>query len=140
MADITITGANVAAANNATVKGSGTSGALAGTGQPVYLDPADSKIKLAKADSASPTAAPNIVGVLLDKAEGANQPVTYASGGDVNYGGGLTQGQVYVVSAANAGGIAPYSDLVATNFVIILGVAISSTVLRLGLIPASVQK
>jgi hypothetical protein len=143
MADITITAANVVATNSATVKASGTSGtsAVASTaGMPVYLDPADGKIKPAKADSASSVPPPNLVGVALDSAPGANQPITYATAGDVTYGGGLTQGQVYVVSAANAGGIAPYSDLVATNFVAFLGVAISTTVLRLGIIPASVQK
>ena len=140
MADITITAANVTAANSATGKASGTSGAAISIGQSVYLDPADGRIKPAKADSASPTNAPNIVGGALDTVAGANQPITYAPSGDVVFGGGLTQGQVYVVSAANAGGIAPYSDLVATNFVAFLGVALSSTTLRLGLIPASVQK
>jgi hypothetical protein len=140
MADISFTAANVVATSSATVKASGTSGEAINIGQGVYLDPADGRIKKAQANSASPTHAPNIVGVALDTVAGANQPITYATAGDVTFGSGLTQGQVYVVSAAAAGGIAPYSDLVATNFVAFLGVAISSTVLRLGLIPASVQK
>src|SRR4051812_37234630 len=127
MADITITAANIVATNSATVKASGTSGAAITAGQSVYLDPSTSTVKPAKADSASTTNAPNIVGVALDSAPGANQPITYAVGGDVTYGGGLTQGQVYVVSAAVAGNIAPYSDLAATNFVAVLGVARSTT-------------
>lgn len=140
MADITITQANVVATNSSTVKATGTSGAAITAGQAVYLDPATGTVKPAKSDSASSTHAPNLVGVALGNAPGTNQPITYATSGDVTYGGGLTQGQAYVVSAANAGGIAPYADLVATNFVAFLGVAISSTVLRLGVLPASVQK
>lgn len=140
MANITITPANIVATNSATVKASGTSGALIDAGQPVYLDPADGKIKPAKADSASSTHAPNLVGVALDSAPGANQPITYATSGDVTYGGGLTQGQVYVVSAANAGAIAPYADLASTNFVAVLGVARSTTVMRLGVMPDNIQK
>lgn len=140
MSDITFTAANVVVTNSATVKATGTSGAAVTVGQSVYIDPADGKIKPAKADSASTTPPPNIVGVALDSAPGANQPITYATSGDVTFGSGLAQGQVYAVSAANAGGIAPYSDLVSTNFVAFLGVALSTSVLRLGLIPASVQK
>jgi hypothetical protein len=140
MADITITPANVVATNSATGKATGTSGAAITIGQGVYLDPADGKIKPAKADSGSPTHAPNIVGISLDRVEGANQPITYAASGDVTFGGGLTQGEAYVVSQTTAGGIAPHSGLASTNFVAFLGIAISTTVLRLGLIPASVQK
>jgi hypothetical protein len=138
--DIGFTAGNVVATSASTVKASGTSGEAITTGQAVFLDPADGRIKKAQANSSSSTHAPNIVGVALDRAEGANQPITYATSGDVTFGSGLTQGQVYVVSAANAGGIAPYSDLAATNFVAFLGVALSTTVMRLGLIPASVQK
>jgi hypothetical protein len=138
MANITITAANIVATNASTGKASGTSGEAITTGQAVWLDPADGRIKKAQATQA--THAPNIVGVALDRAEGANQPITYATSGDVTFGGDLTQGQVYVVSASTAGAIAPYGDLVSTNYVAFLGVALSSTVMRLGLIPASVQK
>lgn len=140
MADISVTAANVIATNNATVKASGTSGAAITAGQGVFLDPATGKVSPARANSASSTHASNIVGVALSSAPGVDQPITYATSGDVTFGGGLTQGQVYVVSAAAAGGIAPYSDLASTNFVAFLGVAVSSTVMRLGLIPSSTQK
>jgi hypothetical protein len=138
MSNISITAANVVATSASTVKASGTSGEAVDIGQSVWLDPADGRIKKAQATNA--THAPNIVGVALDTVAAANQPITYATSGDVTFGGGLTQGQVYVVSATAAGAIAPYSDLAATNYVAFLGLALSTTVMRLGLIPASVQK
>lgn len=141
MADITVTPANVVATNPQTGKATGTSGAAITAGRPIYADPADNyHLKHAQANSANPTHVPNLVGVALNTTDGQNQPVTYAPEGDVTYGSGLTVGQVYVVSAAAAGGIAPYADLVATNFVGVLGVAISSSVLRLDPIPTSAQK
>jgi hypothetical protein len=141
MADISYTAANVVATNPQTGQAPGVSGAAITAGQSIYADPADNyRLKPAQSNSANPTHVPNLVGVALNSAPGANQPVVYAPEGDVTYGGGLTQGQVYAVSAAAAGGIAPYSDLAATNFVGVLGVAISSTVLRLNPIPTSTQK
>jgi hypothetical protein len=140
MADITVTPANVVS-DTTTVKTSGTSGAAITAGQAVYADPSDSyRIKPAQANSANPTHAPNVVGIALNSAPGQNQPVTYATNGNVLFGSGLTTGQVYVVSAANAGGIAPYGDLVATNFVTVLGVATSASNLKATLIPTSAQK
>jgi hypothetical protein len=141
MADITVTPANVVATNPQTVKASGISGAAIAAGRPIYADPADGyRLKHAQANSANPTHVPNLVGVALNTTDGQNQPVTYATDGDVTYGGGLTVGQVYVVSPTNPGGIAPYGDLTTGHFVGVLGVAISSSVLRLDPIPTSTQK
>lgn len=141
MTDISVTPSAVLAANASTVQANGISGAAILAGQSVYADPADSyRIKPARTNSASPTQAPNVVGIALNSAPGANQPVSYASNGDVTINNVLTVGQVYAVSAANAGGIAPYSDLASTNFVSILGVATSGTNLRVSLIPTAVQK
>jgi hypothetical protein len=141
MADISVTQSAVVAANANTVKATGVSGAAITAGQAVYADPADSyKIKPAQANSANPTHAPNAVGIALNNAPGANQPVTYATDGDVIFNNVLTTGQVYALSAANAGGIAPYADLASTNFVTVLGVATGGTNLRLSLIPTSAQK
>jgi hypothetical protein len=141
MADISVTASAVQAADTNTIKVTGTSGAAITAGQAVYADPADSyRIKPAQANSANPTHVPNLVGVALNSAPGANQPVTYASDGNVLFNAVLTVGQAYVVSAASAGGIAPYGDLAATNFVGVLGVATSTTNLKLGLIPTSAQK
>jgi hypothetical protein len=141
MADITLTPANVVATNPQTGKASGTSGAAILAGQPIFADPADNyRLKPAQANSANPSHVPNLVGVALDSAPGQNQPVTYATEGDVTYGCGLTQGQVYVVSAAAAGGIAPYADLGTGSFVGVLGVATSASVLKVDPIPTSTAK
>jgi hypothetical protein len=140
MSDISVTAANVAAANSNTVKATGTSGAAITAGQGVYLNPSDGKIYPAQADSGHSTHTPNLAGVALDSAPGANQPITYATENDVNFGSILTTGIIYVVSAANAGGIAPSADLASTNYVGVIGVATSSSVLHLSLIPTSAQK
>jgi hypothetical protein len=140
MADIVVTAGSVIPTSPSTVVASGIAGAAITAGQVVYADPSDSyKIKPAKADSASTTHAPNVVGIALNGAS-AGQPVDYAKSGDVTFNAVLTKGQVYVDSAANAGGIAPYSDLASTNFVTLLGVALSTTVLRLNLLLSNIQK
>jgi hypothetical protein len=140
MANISYTASNVVATDASTVKASGISGGAINIGEAVYLDPADGLIKKAQANVGSPTHAPNIVGVALDTVAGTNQPITYATKGDVTFGSGLTQAQVYVVSATAAGAIAPYVDLVSGNYVGFLGVALNTSVLRLGLIPTSTPK
>jgi hypothetical protein len=139
MTDISVTASAVVAANPNTDEATGISGAAITAGQVVYADPTDSyKIKPAQATNS--THAPNVVGIALDNAPGANQPIVYATGGDIIFNNVLTPGQLYVLSAANPGGIAPYGDLVTTNYVTFLGVATGVTTLRVGLIPTSTQK
>ena len=46
-------------------------------------------------------------------------------------GGTVAVGQAYVVSAANAGGIAPYADLASTNQVTLLGVGQTTSRIKL---------
>jgi hypothetical protein len=138
MADISVTQSAVKAANSNTVKATGVAGEAIDIGKSVYLDPADGKIKKAQATNATHTA--NLVGVSLTNAQGDGQPIVYATDGDVTFNSALTVGQVYVASAAAAGGIAPVSDLGSTNYVGVLGVATSATNLKLKPIPTSAQK
>lgn len=141
MADITVVQSTVVAANPQTVKASGISGEAINIGQAVYADPADNyRIKKAISTSGNPTHAPNLVGIALSNAQGQNQPVTYATGGDVTFGTGLASGVVYVISHLSAGGIEPVADLVVTNFVAVLGVGTSTSNMRVSLIPTSAQK
>ena len=141
MADISITQASVLPTANTQI-GRGTVGGSTTItqGQSVYIDPTTFVVKLAKSDSGS-TSVPvaNLAGVALDQAA-PGQPITYATQGDVTYNAVLTAGQIYVVSAANAGGVAPYSDLVSTNYVGVLGVATSTTNLHLDISPTTAQK
>lgn len=115
MADITITASSVLKASTT-----------------VYIDSADSKKLKPAIATAEATAA--AVGVALnDSAD--DQPVFYAIGGDVTYNAGMTVGTVYCVSGNAAGAIAPVADLGSGDFVTVLGVA--STTSNLKLTPAA---
>jgi hypothetical protein len=138
MADISVTQSAVKAADANTQKATGTSGEAINIGQSVYADPSTGKIYKAQATNSTHTA--NLVGVSLTNAQGADQPIVYATEGNLTFNNVLTTGQVYVTSAANAGGIAPVSDLASTNYVGVLGVATSGTNLKLLPIATSAQK
>lgn len=134
MADISFTAANVDADANATTA-SGTAGATITAGQPLYQDSADSnQFKPAQADAASTD---KVAGLALHGASD-EQPITYITEGDLDLGGGLTKGTVYALSAAAAGGIAPVSDLTSSQFVTVLGVATSTTNLKVKIINSEV--
>lgn len=63
----------------------------------------------------------------LAESNGANQYVPIAQTGDIVTVSGLTQGTLYVISAATAGYVAPIADLASTNILALAGFAISST-------------
>lgn len=136
MADLTITAANVAkgATNNRTRQG--TAGGTITAGMPVYLDSADSEYKACQANAATTDEA---VGIALHAASDG-QPLTLLVGGDINMGATLTVGEVYVVSAAAAGGVAPIGDLTTGNYVTILGVATTASNLSLDIQVSSTAK
>lgn len=120
MADLSITPANVLAGSGAKTK-TVTAGATITQGMSLYKD-TDGSYKLARAN-ASGTAACD--GIALT-AGATGQPVVIAipsSGGNINLGASMQVGQVYVVSAATAGKIAPYGDLGDGHEVVIIGIA-----------------
>lgn len=96
--------------------GRGTAGATLTEGQAVKLDTATQRYVAAQATL------DGFAGVALHDAE-SGQPLAFAKSGPIDFTGALVKGTVYVVSAAAAGGIAPWADLVATNFVTVIGVA-----------------
>lgn len=127
MADITITVASVLPSANA-VRSWGTAGAAITAGQALYRDTADSnKLKLADANGVSP--ANDLEGVALHNAS-AGQPIEYQTGGDITIGGTVVKGTVYVLSAT-PGGIAPAADLAAGHTVNLIGVAGSTTEIKM---------
>lgn len=69
------------------------------------------------------------VGVSLNSVA-ALQPMDVLTDGTYTVGATLTVGVIYVVAAA-AGGIAPAADIVSTNYVTVVGVPTSTTVMRL---------
>src|SRR5450432_980608 len=105
MADVTVTAASVApitGTTNNTLISQGTAGATITQGVPLYADPTAANQLKPTANAAANTA--QVVGIALNAAS-VGQPVTYAIGGDLTFGYGLTKGIVYVVST-NAGKIA----------------------------------
>ena len=123
MVDIAITAANVV--GDLTKKTATTSGATITAGQVVYLD---TTAKLADNDDTEAKAV--CKGVALNGAS-AGQPVSYQHSGDITIGGTVVVGTIYCVSST-AGGICPFADLDANDYVSIVGVGTSATVITLG--------
>lgn len=125
MADLTITVANVIAGTNARKK-TGTAGATITAGQPVYLDPATNRYKLADCDDASADVRAAIGLSLHASLDG--QPLTIIEGGDLGLGAILTAGVAYYLSAT-AGKIAPVGDLSTGDYPVLLGMAKTTSTL-----------
>lgn len=134
MADITITAANVIAAAGGR-RADMVAGATITAGQVVYQEAATGLAKLADCDSA--TAEARIpYGIALNGA-GTGQPVEVLRAGSITIGGTMTAGVSYWLSP-NPGGIAPYADVLAGDRAVLLGVATSTTVLRVQILDSGV--
>lgn len=133
MADLSITAANVQKSSTSQVQ-SGKAGETITAGQSVYLKASDTSIY--KADNNVDAATAAAVGVSLNGAA-AGQPINYTTSGPYTAGGTLVVGETYIVSST-AGGIAPIADI-STNYVTILGVAISASLLQLNINVSGIQ-
>lgn len=127
MADITITVASVAAGADA-VTYQGTAGVTITAGQVVYLDSATGTLKLADSDSAT-AAVRSPFGIALHGSL-AGQPLLVQRAGSLTIGATLTAGLAYYLSKT-AGGICPVADIASGGYSTILGIATSTTVLKL---------
>lgn len=136
MADVTITAANVVAADNAT-KESGLAGETITAGKAVYKSPTTKKWMLADSNSAT-VAAKTAGGIALNGAS-LNQPVTVAKGGDLTIGGTLVAGATYFLSDT-PGGICPDADVGAGENVCQLGVAKSTSMLSVKIFAPGVSR
>lgn len=125
MADLTITASSVIAGSGAKLV-HGTAGASITAGQVVYLDSADNEYKLADNDSAT-AAVRSPAGIALHAAADG-QPLTIISKGPVTIGATTAVGTVYILSAT-AGGIAPIADAASGDYVTVLGIGTSTTVI-----------
>lgn len=104
----------------------GVAGATIAAGDALYVDATDSnKLKLAVATSAAAAA---FAGIATHAAL-AGQPILYLPVGAITIGATLTLGTVYVVSAT-AGKICPVADLVSGNYLTIIGMPSTTTVLE----------
>lgn len=123
MSNLSQTAANVVASAGAKIRREFNFGATIVAGTPCYIDPADNK---AKAGDSSALATANAIFLALNG--GANgQPAALLEEGDVNLGATLVVGETYILSA-DPGAIAPVADI-STNYVTILGVAKSASIL-----------
>lgn len=132
MVDLVQTAANVAAQAGAGTQRKN-AGAAITAGMSVFVA-TDGDLEPAQHDVDAATA--RAVGVALCDAA-AGQPCVYAVSGQVNLGATLVVGETYVVGAAG-GAIAPVADVGTGDFSTVLGVAISTSLLKMGIIESGV--
>lgn len=129
MSDLVITAASVIAGSGAK-KTLGTAGATITAGKVVYLDSSDSKYKLA--DNNSGTAAlRSPIGIALNGASDG-QPLVVLEEGLITIGATMTAGVAYYLSDT-PGGICPVADLATGEYSVILGIATTTTVLKVNI-------
>lgn len=132
MVDLVVVAANVKPAAGGVVK-NGIAGEAITAGQSVFKA-TDGQIELAEHDLTAADAA--AIGIALNDAA-LDQHITYVITGDVNMGVILAVGQTYIVGAA-AGGIAPEADAGVGDFVTVLGVATTTSNLKMGILQSGV--
>ena len=127
MADLSITAANVLLQNGG-LRFAGTAGVAVTAGQVVYLEASTQTLKLCDVNSA--TAEARVPYGIALHAAGAGQPLTVATSGPVAIGATMTAGVAYYASGT-PGGIRPAADNTTGDYVALLGLAASTTVLNL---------
>lgn len=137
MADVTITAANVVPQANAQLA-SGTAGVAITAGQQVAIDnsSASPTVKLCDVNSASAWQRVPAGAAVNNAAVG--QPVVYQTGGDLAIGGTLVSGAAYFASGT-PGGIRPQADNTTGDYPAIIGMAISTSVLRVAIVAPGIQ-
>lgn len=105
----------------------GTCGVAITAGDPLRLNSSTGRYEPAKADTESTA---TVVGCAVHDAA-VGQPIAYAASGPIAIASVATKGTVYVLSSANAGGIAPWADLGSGDTVTVLAVATSTSGLLL---------
>jgi len=125
MADLVITAASVVATSGSREIEHGRAGATITAGQVVYKA-SNGKYALADNDSAT-AAAKTPRGIALHGASD-DQPLAVLTGGEITIGATLTAGMDYYLSST-AGGICPRADLASGDYVVLIGMAKSTTVL-----------
>lgn len=129
MADISITAANVVAGESA-ARLDGKAGEAIAAGKAVYLNTTTGLWMLADSNSATAEAR-QAKGIALNAAA-LNQPLAIHKSGDITIGATLTAGLAYYLSDT-PGGICPVADIGAGEFVCLIGLAKSATVLSVAI-------
>jgi outer membrane protein assembly factor BamB len=137
MAAITITAADVIAADGAVSKQEYVAGATIVAGEWVYVDTANSNVlKLAQADGTALEA--TVKGMALNGGV-TGQPIVVATSGTIAVGSVLTTAVVYVLSAT-AGKMDPVADHASSSFMSICGVGLSATSFHFSIYNSGVEK
>lgn len=127
MADLVITAASVVAGSNAETE-TGAAGEAITAGQAVYRS--STTKKLMKADSNGASAEIRTpVGIALNGGA-LDQPIKFQKSGNITIGAALTPGVAYYLSDT-PGGICPVADIGAGEYVCLIGLASSASVLAL---------
>jgi len=137
MADLTITAASVVAGSNSTQEW-GVAGATITAGSTVYYDTTTSKWKLADANDASLPVRMSSKGGIALTGSSDGQPICVLRAGDVVIGATLTAGTAYYLSGT-AGKICPLADVTTGMSVVLLGIASSTTNLKVAIAYSGVQ-
>lgn len=127
-ADLSITAASVLPGADAQLL-TGVAGEALTAGQPVYRKAADSRWY--KADCNSATAEARVASAFAMTGSAPGQPVVVQKAGGLTLGATLTAGVAYYLSGT-AGGVRPVADNVTGDYPEVLGIASSTTVLKLG--------
>jgi hypothetical protein len=135
LSDLSITAANVVPCAGNNVNNQFTASVAITQGETVYLV-AGSPSQWALAKSSGTATLAQCQGVALNSAS-AGQPLTVQTSGPITIGATVVVGGLYILSAT-AGLICPFADIATTNFVTLLGVASSATVIQLAPNPTGV--
>jgi len=130
--DLTITAANVVPSSSALIK-EATAGATIAAGQLVYLDTADldargiGKAKLTDCDSATALIR-TCAGMAINSAS-SGQRVNYVEFDPALTIGGSQTANTILIASPTAGGVAPAADLSTGEYLLVLGVVKTTTVI-----------
>ncbi len=134
MANLSQTAANVKVVSF-TQPARGVAGETLTQGQPFYFV----NNQAFKCDALAAANKSAVAGIVTSPAL-VGEPFSYAvPGSEIDLGATLAVGQVYCVSATS-GAICPYADLVSTNRVTILGVAVTASKMLLQPVISNAQK
>jgi len=138
MAAITVTAANVLRVDGEVEKNGFLSGVAITAGDAVYVDSSGVVQLLTNATSAGSGVGAQLVGVALNDAPGAGQPVFILKhGGTINIGGTVAVGKQYC--AGTAGGIIPVDDIATGEYITTVGVGLTAANIKLGFNVSGVQ-
>lgn len=126
MTDLVITAANVI--GDGSTQKAGTAGESIAQGKAVYKSSSTNKWMLA--DSNSATAEARVATGIALNAASLNQPIDVQTGGLITLGATMTAGVAYYLSDT-PGGICPVADVGSGEYAEIIGIATSTTVMRL---------